>query len=292
MNGGLLRTHTKSTSDVSDYRSARSGWSHPTKIQRIQSGKRCIRANLSFDGPIAHSTRNRDPKPNRRSTCRSTTEEAHSACGSSETVTSRTPRSLRSKPRGQVDAALERAKLHDAAERKRKRAELITEVLTAIESVDGVIPRARRLLELLVPRIADYGSVEAPYESDFVLAVQHRDPSMVPVLRTLRQDFRLGRAAANSMFRAADGEGQLISTIDPERRGEYRVDEAGRALLERLGPLSHIAVPLDPGGGVNGALMLGISDSTREPFGAEDRSLAAAGRQRLLRLVPVARRAG
>jgi PAS domain S-box-containing protein len=163
--------------------------------------------------------------------------------------------------------------LDQMTEVARDRMELMSNVVTAIESVGGVKARAQRLLDQLIPRMADFGSVEAPYQADYVLAVAHKDASKLDLLRTLREQHRPGRDSANSMWRAADGEDQLIANIDVEER-DFRVNDETRGLLGGLAALSHIAVPLDLGGGIRGALMLGISDIERPPFGPVDRSLA------------------
>lgn len=67
----------------------------------------------------------------------------------------------------QLVAALDRSELHASAERSREleklrriRAELVTDILTEIETVAGVKERAQRLLDLLVPDIADFASIE------------------------------------------------------------------------------------------------------------------------------------
>ena len=164
-------------------------------------------------------------------------------------------------------------KLDRTSELQRERMELLADVVAAIESVGGVKARAQRLLDLLIPRIADFGSVEAPYQAEYILAVAHRDPTKLGGLRTLRESHRLERGKVNSMWRAADGEEQLIPRVDTTHNPNYRITSSTRELLAELAPLSHIAVPLDLGGGILGALMLGISDVDRAPFGPDDRAL-------------------
>jgi serine phosphatase RsbU (regulator of sigma subunit)/integral membrane sensor domain MASE1 len=60
----------------------------------------------------------------------------------------------------QAAQALERARLLRDADRARIRAELLTTVLTELEAVPGAGRRARRLVELLVPRVADHATID------------------------------------------------------------------------------------------------------------------------------------
>ncbi len=135
----------------------------------------------------------------------------------------------------------------------RDRVELISNVVTAIESVSGVKARAQRLLDQLVPRIADFGSVEAPYQAEYVLAAAHQDPNRLEVLRTLRERHRPDREAG------------VVSDHSP-------IDERS-TFPTGLGALSEFSVPLDLGGGIRGSLWLGVSEIDRAPLGPVDRAL-------------------
>lgn len=161
--------------------------------------------------------------------------------------------------------ASDRKRAERALQRTRYRAQLIADVVGALDSLDTVSEMAERFVEVLVPRFADYASLEIPDRSEPVLAVAHRNPEMLPTLRTLHERHRLERDEANSVARAAAGEAQLIGHIAPEVLREYARDEQTLELLSRLGPRSHIAVPVDVLGD-RGVLLAGLSDPTRDGY--------------------------
>ncbi|MGL6278053.1 MAG: SpoIIE family protein phosphatase, partial [Gaiella sp.] len=163
-----------------------------------------------------------------------------------------------------------RQREHD--ERARFEAELSADVLTELESVTGYRQRLERLVEVLVPRVADYATIEAPRGAQRLLALAHRDRDKLPVLRALRERFALQPDDPRSVARAADGAAQLLSEITPETMAEVAPSPATRALLERLAPRSHLAVPLtlETGPPHDLVLMLGISDPGRQPFTTRD----------------------
>lgn len=180
-----------------------------------------------------------------------------------------------------VSPALKRALLHEAvelarqvADQARARAELVAELLIEIEEPHGVAARAQRLLELLVPRAADYATIEVPTDEKYLIAIAHRDGGRLETLRALREHHRLGPDDANSMWRASQGDAQLVIAITPEVRSEYVCDDDVSELISLLDPHSHIAVPIDLGGGIRGALMMGLSDRSRPAYGRDDLSFA------------------
>jgi PAS domain S-box-containing protein len=143
----------------------------------------------------------------------------------------------------QTAAALERSRLHEAAEvarhlevRARGRAELITEVLTEIERRPGAQRRAQHLLDLLVPRIADWAAIESP-----------------------------------------DHEPRLLATFDWETSGNPPSQQvfpmtvsASETTSVDFAPVSEMAVPIELGGGKVGILKLALLDRSKRPYGAED----------------------
>jgi serine phosphatase RsbU (regulator of sigma subunit)/anti-sigma regulatory factor (Ser/Thr protein kinase) len=118
--------------------------------------------------------------------------------------------------------------------------------------------------------------------------VAHRDAEMELLFRTLRERHRVGADEANSVAHAAAGKAQLISRIAPESLREYARSEAAYEMLARLGPRSHIAVPLDVLG-QPGALLLGISHPEREPYGEQELAMAEEIAQRVGSLLTRAR---
>ena len=167
-------------------------------------------------------------------------------------------------------ATLERARADNVLRLRQTRAEMVADLLAALEHEATLSGRLRCLLDRLVPDLADYATIEAPHQDDFLLAITHHNPDRLPTLRTLRTRCRLDPDDANSMYRAAHGEAQLIKMITPAVGQEYATDPITAHALAELGPRSHMAVPLALGGGVRGALMVGLSIPDRPHFDAED----------------------
>jgi len=107
--------------------------------------------------------------------------------------------------------------------RARRRAELLTEVIGGLEAVEGVTARAARLVELLVPRVADRAVVTVPGDPPVVLAhaphtIDHPAPhseAEVPIETGERREASL-----------------TLGLIDPERRP---YSDADRAFFANLG---------------------------------------------------------
>jgi serine phosphatase RsbU (regulator of sigma subunit)/anti-sigma regulatory factor (Ser/Thr protein kinase) len=158
------------------------------------------------------------------------------------------------------DEASRQARMHE-------RTQLMARVLAELEETRSAAERMARLVALLVPEIADYAIVEDPGPPRRLCAVTHRDPEMVHVLRELRDRHALAPDAPNSAQRAAVGESQLIARITPALIAEYTLAPEAIDLLNRLGPRSHINVPLVAGGTV---LMLGTTDPERRTFTQDD----------------------
>ncbi|MGA9857849.1 MAG: SpoIIE family protein phosphatase [Solirubrobacteraceae bacterium] len=157
------------------------------------------------------------------------------------------------------------------ARRGRARTELVASVMTELETFDGLAPLMDGLVTSLVPKLADYAILEIPGRVEPVLAISHRDPELVGVLRALR-DRQRASGDPGSLLRAARGEALLLERITPDMLIDGGIDEPTLALYQRLGPRSHIAVPVDVTG-EPGALLLGLSDPGRRPYGIEELSL-------------------
>jgi PAS domain S-box-containing protein len=154
--------------------------------------------------------------------------------------------------------------------RARRQAEVLAEVVSALEAVDGFDAGVRLLAAALVPRIADFATIERPGEAEPIVALAHRDPRLEPVLRGLRERGRLAPNAGDVVARAAAGQEQLVTTITPELLDPSRGAPDTAALLDALAPRSLMAVPLELGPDVRGALVLGLSDPARRPYAARD----------------------
>ncbi|MCC6830555.1 MAG: SpoIIE family protein phosphatase [Thermoleophilia bacterium] len=170
----------------------------------------------------------------------------------------------------QTAQALERAIQHEAERARRRRAEMLEGLTTALEREMTVRGRAQLAAELLVPEVADFATIERRDEPGWcVLGLHHRDPALEPALRALRREHRLDSEDARSVAQTVlTGRAQLLSPITPETwvRPE---DPRGAALLARLDPTSTLMVPLRTRGHLTGALVLGRGGG-REPLAQED----------------------
>jgi GAF domain-containing protein len=185
----------------------------------------------------------------------------------------------------QTAQALDRALRHEAERMRRRRAEMLEHLTTALEREMTVSARAGLATRLLVPDLADYATLEAASDDGtgaVVLGLSHRDPEMEPLLRSLRQEHRLDRDAEHSMLRTLEtGRPMLIERVPQELIEHYSAREGVGDKLRRLGPRSHLALPLRARGHMVAALMLGRSDPRRPPFRPEDVAFAAEIASRL-----------
>lgn len=172
----------------------------------------------------------------------------------------------------QAGLALERAQLLRAEARARGRAEFMTTILSELESLRGFERRASRLVELLVPRVADFVSVEQPTDDENpVLALAHADPARNASLRELRLRHRLPSEHPDSIAQALAGRGRLLPPMGAASVARRDVsDPLTQGLLEELGPQSVIIVPLPAGEKVIGAMMVGLTDPDRRPYDEGD----------------------
>ncbi len=168
-----------------------------------------------------------------------------------------------------IHVAMARIRAEESSRIRRSRAELLAELLVELEAGRSVADQLEMLMKLLVPRVADYASIESPRQAAPV-ALAHRDPAMLDTLRSLRTDHRVELNDTHSTARAAAGEPHLISEITPALLARYDTDRRRVELLTKLAPRSHMAVPLDVGGGIASALMVGISDPLRRPYTTDD----------------------
>ena len=158
-------------------------------------------------------------------------------------------------------------------ERARRRAELVAGVLAELEVGIGVRERAERLVDALVPRVADFATVELPEAQEPVLALRHRDPGLEPLLRELRERHRLCGENAHSLARVAAGEPLLMRSVTRAVIEEHARTDETTALLLRLGLRSTMAVGLGHGSSRRAdplVLLLGLSDPARRPYERDD----------------------
>jgi PAS domain S-box-containing protein len=170
-----------------------------------------------------------------------------------------------------VSRALERIRTRDAQELQRARAAFLVDLLGEMEAQPTWDACVRALVTALVPDVADYATVERFTPTHEILALDHRDPTLIPVLTALREDHHLPDDDVNAAARSArTREPRLVPLIDATVIAQYAGDPDTAALLARIAPRSHINVPLDLGGGNHGVLFVGTSDPASGEFTPDD----------------------
>lgn len=187
----------------------------------------------------------------------------------------------------QAGGALERARLHELAEQQRRleararaRAEIIAQALTEIEQAQQVGHQVVRLVEVLVPGVADFVTIEDPALDDPVLALAHRDPEQGAALAALRRRHRLDADDPHSVNHVLTGATRRMTGLTAEVRAGYAQTDDARALLDHLGVHSFLAVPIALGPSRPGVLLCGLSDADRSPYDDADEAFLAEIAQR------------
>ena len=150
----------------------------------------------------------------------------------------------------QAGQALDRARLYDEARRREDRVTFLAETTRALDEVHRLLPRARRLLERVVPAIADWASVRL---SVGPTGVQEEKGAPAPEADLLAYALARVTASGEPVFPAADeklacavlpltARGHVLGTLTlrlaPEREG----DENERAFLVELADRSGLAL--------------------------------------------------
>ena len=138
-----------------------------------------------------------------------------------------------------------------------------------------------RVPQLLVPEFADWCSIEVPGATGLLerVAMTHRDPSRLALIRELRERYPL---RPDEPSRIGDvirtGEAQTIVVTD-EWLQSIAVDAEHLAMLRDLGMGSVLTAPMTAAGNVVGALVFVNHQGARE-FDAHDLAIASevAGR--------------
>jgi hypothetical protein len=157
------------------------------------------------------------------------------------------------------------------AEHAQYRAELLAEVVE-LELLDGVTARAWRLVELLVPRLADLAAIHDGGRNG-LHAVAHAGPRGLAVHRALGGRGWLGTEMAESVRLAAAGRPQL--------RSGGPTGDLGEGAPGRNERWSALAVPVGIGGPEPAALLLVRAEPGRPGFGPQDLEYAGELASRL-----------
>jgi PAS domain S-box-containing protein len=121
----------------------------------------------------------------------------------------------------------------EAERRARRRAELLAHCMAELESRSGVEQRARTLVELLVPRVADFAAVELRTD-DETIVIAHPEPGRISTveLDALLDPLEPHSRLALPLNLAARGEGTLLVGLADRRRRPY--DDDDHAFLRTL----------------------------------------------------------
>lgn len=148
------------------------------------------------------------------------------------------------------------------------RAVLLGDLLDGLQLQTGVVEASQLLVEALVPALADYATVEQFAPDYQLMAITHRDPALMPVLRALRE--QCGLDADNAAARTKRlREPQPLASLAPEGRAES-TDDATATQPAELTPRSNMMVPLDLGSHTRGTLLIGRSAPDCEPYTPDD----------------------
>ena len=130
------------------------------------------------------------------------------------------------------------------------------------------------LVDLVVPRMADWCFVDVLQEDDshVRVALSYADPSQAALAQELRQPSPAGeRVGVQAVLEG--GRSILVDHYTDEVFAELGVTEERRDLLRRMGPSSHMILPLQARGRILGALVL-VSTQPDRVYGQGDLHLA------------------
>ncbi len=133
---------------------------------------------------------------------------------------------------------------------------------------------ARDLAQLIVPQMADYCQIFGLADGEFdALAIVHRDPTQTPVLHEIDDRFPLSPQAPAIHYLFEKREPIVVPDVTPAIRQLSSRGADHLALLEKVGAVSSIVVPLVAGDVPCGLLSMVHAESGRH-YGADDIGLA------------------
>jgi signal transduction histidine kinase len=172
----------------------------------------------------------------------------------------------------QAAQALERARLLEAEQRLRERAEILADAGAALTQSLDLERTLDALVRLVVPRVADWCFVELLTEDGRIVpaAIHHLDPERVALARSVLAKYPIDPDAP---FGTAEVLRTGIATLAPEiPPGAFEAvaqDEEHLATLNAMGFRSHLSLPLQVRGRTFGVLSLVTAESGRR-YGPED----------------------
>jgi PAS domain S-box-containing protein len=177
-------------------------------------------------------------------------------------------------------AARERA----AADAERRQLRLLAEAARITDGVEEIDEALRRLVDLLVPELADAAWIDvvAPTGGMRRLAARLHGDDREALERWLLERHEISPGTLSRSLRVLRGEGAQLAVLDKRTVDSVVASPEDRRMLERSGLRTTMAVPLTVRGLPLGALSLGVGRSGRH-FDAADVRFAGllAGRAAL-----------
>ena len=168
---------------------------------------------------------------------------------------------------------------HREAERERERlaghVELLGRISDSLMQSLDVSESLSRLARAVVPRLADWVSIQVREEHDHLydIAMHHRDPGLVEVTREAERLKTRRSCFTEPSRRAASGESVLLPLVTADGLVHQVPDLELRSLVQQLGMSSAVAVPVPGRAGVLGSLLL-VNSCGSGSFGEVDLALA------------------
>jgi GAF domain-containing protein len=163
-----------------------------------------------------------------------------------------------------------------AAEAERRQLRLLADAARITDGAADIDEALRRLVDLLVPDIADAAWVDVLPPSGGGarrLAARVDGPDSDELEAWLLARGSVRRADLSPITRALRGEGSQLAELDERLREALVHDDDDRRLMEQAGLRSTMALPLAPSGGPLGALALAVGRSGRS-YGPQELAFA------------------
>jgi PAS domain S-box-containing protein len=172
----------------------------------------------------------------------------------------------------QAAQALERARLLEAEQRLRERAEILADAGAALTQSLDLESTLDALVRLVVPRVADWCFVELLADDGRILpaAIHHRDPARVDLAKRHLERYPIDPDApfgTPEVLRS--GAATLAPEIPPGAFEAVAQDDEHLAALHAMGFRSHLSLPLQVRGRTFGVLSLVTAESGRR-YGPDD----------------------
>jgi PAS domain S-box-containing protein len=150
-----------------------------------------------------------------------------------------------------------------AERRARSRVELMADVVTELDRARDARARAERLVELLVPRIADFAVVRLPSDDGPIVATRHHQPERHESLRASMSAARPGHPADDARHHRRPRSSAGVTLGGAQ-------EAVTRAVAESVGGTSYRHLSFDTGATEPAELLLGLTDDTRRPYDKDD----------------------